>query len=60
MDGQGQLICQPPQTSSSLRKLVALFFRRLGVVAAEVHAIDAGQETLVAVLQGTMVPVPRG
>lgn len=34
--------------------------RRLVVVAAEVHAIDAGQETLVAVLQGTMVPVPRG
>ncbi len=29
--------------------------RRLVVVTAEVHAIDAGQETLVAVLQGTMV-----
>lgn len=31
--------------------------RRLMVVSAEVHAIDAGTETLVAVLMGTMVPV---
>ena len=31
--------------------------RRLVVVTAEVHAIDAGAETLIAVLQGTMVPV---
>jgi uncharacterized protein (TIGR00369 family) len=31
--------------------------RRLVVVTAEVHAIDAGVETLIAVLQGTMVPV---
>ncbi len=31
--------------------------RRLMVVAADVHAIDAGRETLVAVLMGTMVPV---
>lgn len=31
--------------------------RRLVVVSAEVHAIDAGTETLIAVLQGTMVPV---
>ena len=32
--------------------------RRLVVVAADVHAIDAGRETLVAVLQGTMMPMP--
>lgn len=32
--------------------------RRLIVVTAEVHAIDDGVETLIAVLQGTMVPVP--
>lgn len=31
--------------------------RRLVVVAAEVHALDGDRETLVAVLQGTMVPV---
>jgi uncharacterized protein (TIGR00369 family) len=31
--------------------------RRLVVVTAEVHAIDGGAETLIAVLQGTMVPV---
>ncbi len=31
--------------------------RRLVVVSAEVHAIDAGAETLIAVLMGTMVPV---
>ena len=31
--------------------------RRLVVVAADVHAIDGETETLVAVLQGTMVPV---
>ncbi|PCJ09002.1 MAG: phenylacetic acid degradation protein [Rhodobacteraceae bacterium] len=32
--------------------------RRLVVVSAEVHAIKDNQETLVAILQGTMVPVP--
>lgn len=32
--------------------------RRLVVVAADVHAIDGDDETLVAVLMGTMVPVP--
>ncbi len=31
--------------------------RRLIVVAADVHALDGGRETLVAVLQGTMVPL---
>jgi uncharacterized protein (TIGR00369 family) len=31
--------------------------KRLVVVAADVHAIDQGVETLIAVLQGTMVPV---
>jgi len=34
--------------------------KRLVVVSAEVHAVDAGNETLIAVLQGTMIPVsPR-
>lgn len=33
--------------------------KRLSVVTAEVHAEDAGGTTLIAVLQGTMVPVPR-
>ncbi|MFW8596192.1 PaaI family thioesterase [Cribrihabitans neustonicus] len=32
--------------------------RRLVVVSAEVHALSAGEEKLIAVLQGTMVPVP--
>lgn len=32
--------------------------RRLVVVSAEVHAIDGDRETLIAVLTGTMVPVP--
>ena len=32
--------------------------RRLVVVAADVHAISEGKVVLVAVLQGTMVPVP--
>ena len=32
--------------------------RRLTVVTAEVHALHAGRETLIAVLQGTMIPVP--
>lgn len=32
--------------------------RRLVVVAADVHAIDGESETLIAVLTGTMVPVP--
>ncbi|MCR9127597.1 MAG: PaaI family thioesterase [Rhodobacteraceae bacterium] len=32
--------------------------RRLLVVSAEVHAIAEASETLIAVLQGTMVPVP--
>lgn len=33
--------------------------KRLCVVTAEVHAEEAGVRTLIAVLQGTMVPVPR-
>lgn len=33
--------------------------KRLCVVTAEVHAVSDGTETLIAVLQGTMVPVPR-
>lgn len=33
--------------------------KRLCVVTAEVHAEAAGKQTLIAVLQGTMVPVPR-
>ena len=32
--------------------------KRLCVVASEVHAVHEGAETLIAVLQGTMVPVP--
>ncbi|WP_425045915.1 PaaI family thioesterase [Primorskyibacter sp. S87] len=32
--------------------------RRLIVVSAEVYAIEDNRETLVAVLQGTMIPVP--
>lgn len=32
--------------------------RRLVIVSADVHAIDGGTETLVAVLLGSMVPVP--
>ncbi|CUH75554.1 Acyl-coenzyme A thioesterase PaaI [Tritonibacter multivorans] len=32
--------------------------KRLVVVTAEVHALDQGRETLIALLQGTMVPVP--
>lgn len=32
--------------------------RRLCVVSSEVHAEKDGQTTLIAVLQGTMVPVP--
>ncbi|MDW4499497.1 PaaI family thioesterase [Sulfitobacter sp. D35] len=31
--------------------------RRLIVVSAEVHALEAGHETLIALLQGTMVPL---
>lgn len=33
--------------------------KRLSVVTAEVHAEDNGVQTLIAILQGTMVPVPR-
>lgn len=33
--------------------------RRLSVVTSEVFALAEGQETLIAILQGTMVPVPR-
>lgn len=33
--------------------------RRLIVVTSEVSRIKGGKETLVAILQGTMVPVPR-
>ncbi len=32
--------------------------RRLVVVTGEVHALDQGQETLIAILQATMVPLP--
>ena len=32
--------------------------KRLVVVSSEVHALKDGAETLIAVLQGTMVPVP--
>jgi uncharacterized protein (TIGR00369 family) len=32
--------------------------RRLVVVSAEVHAITGSEEKLIAVMQGTMVPVP--
>lgn len=32
--------------------------RRLCVVTSEVHAVAEGKETLIAILQGTMVPVP--
>ena len=34
--------------------------RRLLVVSAEVHALDGNEETLIAVLTGTMVPVAAG
>jgi len=34
--------------------------RRLLVVSAEVHALDGDEETLIAVLTGTMVPVTAG
>lgn len=33
--------------------------KRLCVVTSEVHAVEGGKETLIAILQGTMVPVPR-
>jgi uncharacterized protein (TIGR00369 family) len=33
--------------------------RRLVVVAADVHALEEGRETLVAVLQGTMIPIQQ-
>ncbi len=33
--------------------------KRLIVVSAEVHAEQEGEQTLIAILQGTMVPVPR-
>ncbi len=32
--------------------------KRLSVVTSEVHAVADGTETLIAILQGTMVPVP--
>lgn len=32
---------------------------RLSVVTSEVFAVAGGNETLIAILQGTMVPVPR-
>ncbi|QAX30513.1 PaaI family thioesterase [Leisingera sp. NJS204] len=32
--------------------------RRLVIVTAEVHALQGSQEKLIAILQGTMVPVP--
>jgi len=33
--------------------------KRLSIVTAEVHAEEDGVQTLIAILQGTMVPVPR-
>jgi uncharacterized protein (TIGR00369 family) len=33
--------------------------KRLCVVTSEVHAEQPGQKTLIAILQGTIVPVPR-
>ena len=33
--------------------------RRLCVVTSDVHAVTGDQTTLIAILQGTMVPVPR-
>ena len=33
--------------------------KRLSIVTAEVHAEENGVQTLIAILQGTMVPVPR-
>ncbi|MGB7244862.1 MAG: PaaI family thioesterase [Sulfitobacter sp.] len=33
--------------------------RRLIVVGADIHAIDNGQSTMIAVMQGTMIPVAR-
>lgn len=33
--------------------------KRLCVVTSEVHAVSDGKDTLIALLQGTMVPVPR-
>lgn len=33
--------------------------KRLCIVTAEVHAEQDGAQTLIAILQGTMVPVPR-
>ena len=33
--------------------------RRLVVVAADVHALEEDRETLVAVLQGTMIPIQQ-
>ena len=33
--------------------------KRLIVVTAEVHAINNERETLIALMQGTMVPVPK-
>jgi acyl-coenzyme A thioesterase PaaI-like protein len=34
--------------------------RRLVIVTADVFAVEDGQETHVAMLSGTMVPVPAG
>ena len=33
--------------------------RRLCVVASDIYAYDEGRETLIAIMQGTMVPIPR-
>lgn len=48
-----------PGTGQSLRAMGRVIKpgRRLIVVTSEVHAIDGNSETLIAVLQGTMVPV---
>lgn len=42
------------------RGLVVRAGRRLVVVQADVYALDAGQETHIALLTGTMIPVPAG
>lgn len=51
-----------PGRGESLRATgrVVKFGRRLVVVGADIHAIDQGRETLIAVMQGTMVPVSPG
>ena len=49
-----------PATGECLRATgrVVRAGRRVAVVTAEVHALTGGEERLVALLQGTMMPVP--